>query len=388
MTEPLRITVQTLTPLWTGGVDGAMDRIHEAGIVGSLRWWYEAIVRGLGGQACDPTEHPCSLSGDNLKVYEQAIKNGKAVRQALSEAKICDACQLFGCTGWRRRFRLQVSAQDQPAWAGDRNINVRPYGRNRGWYLYPGRVGAITLDLTGDEQTLAQLLALFRFLEAWGSLGPRPQLGYGVFRIISVNRTPQPVLWTALGDAPPGGLPDLRAFTFLKLRFRPGEDNWWTRVSGLRELRGRRDQWANVENLAANGMVPVMPTLKNYLRFGQQWSSVALPHWLFGTLRGDERVRSKVALSWAYRLPEIGEWEIRGWVHLPNDARGRASQAEVVNVLSRALATPQDWQTAMGLSAGFRSATIACAPSPTPWQRTGQHEIADLLNAFQSEAMR
>lgn len=382
----MNITIQTLTPLWTGGIDQTSDRLHETGLLGSLRWWYEALVRGLGGYACDPTEHECSLSGDNLKAYEQACAEGKLLHQALSEAKLCVACQLFGATGWRRRFKLQVSAQDRPAWEGGRNINVRPYGRNRGWYLYPGRVGTVTLDLMGDEQTLKQLLALFRFLEAWGSLGPRPQLGYGVFRIVGLDRTPQPAAWASLGDAPLGGLPDLRAFTFLKLRFKPGEDNWWTRVSGLRELRGQRDQWASIESLAANGMVPVMPALKNYLRFGQRWSSVALPHWLFGTLRGDERARSKVALSWAYRLPDTGEWEIRGWVHLPDDARGRASQAEVVNVLGNALATPRDWQDAMGLSAGFRSATIDYKPSPVPWQRIGQHEIAGFLSSFQSEA--
>jgi len=362
--DDLKITLKTLTPLWTGGVDGTCDRLHETGLIGSLRWWYEALVRGLGGYACDPTSEERCPDQDGRR---------------------CAACELFGCTGWRRRFRLHIQAQAEPAWKGGRGLNVQPYGRNRGWYLYPGRVGVVALDLTGDEQTLAQLLTLFRFLEAWGSLGPRPQLGYGVFRITSVNRTPQPVPWTALGDAPPGDLPDLRTCTFLKLRFKPGEENWWTRVSGLRELRGRREQWTILENLAANGMVPVMPALKNYLRFGQQWSSVALPHWLFGTLRGDERVRSKVALSWAYRLPDTGEWEIRGWVHLPNDARGRASQAEVVNVLSRALATPQDWQTAMGLSSGFRSATIAHAPSPVSWQRTDQAVIANLLNSFQSE---
>jgi len=376
----MEITIKTLTPIWTGGVDQTCDRLHETGLIGSLRWWYEALVRGLGGVACDPTEHSCAFDEEKYRKSQAGDE-----RQRLRDAGVCDACQLFGCTGWRRRFRLQVSAQDRPAWEGDHSINVRPYGRNRGWYLYPGRVGAVTLELVGDEQALVQLLTLFRFLEAWGSLGPRPQLGYGVFRITRVNRTPQPVHWTALGNAPIDGLPDLRAFTFLKLRFKPGEDNWWTRVSGLRELRGRRDQWMSVEKLAANGMVPVMPALKNYLRFEQQWSSVKLPHWLFGTLRGDERARSKVALSWAYRLPDTGEWEIRGWVHLPNDARGRASQAEVVNVLSRALATPQDWQTAMGLSAGFRSATIARAPSPAPWQRTDQAVIANFLNSFQSE---
>lgn len=45
----MQIKIQTLTPLWTGGVDGKMDRIHETGIIGSMRWWYEAIVRDWGG---------------------------------------------------------------------------------------------------------------------------------------------------------------------------------------------------------------------------------------------------------------------------------------------------------------------------------------------------
>ena len=45
MIEPLNITLKTLTPLWTGGVNGKVDRIHETGIIGSLRWWYEAIMR-------------------------------------------------------------------------------------------------------------------------------------------------------------------------------------------------------------------------------------------------------------------------------------------------------------------------------------------------------
>jgi CRISPR-associated protein Cmr1 len=48
----MELLLTTLTPLWSGGVaKGEMDRIHETGILGSLRWWYEAIVRGLGGDA-------------------------------------------------------------------------------------------------------------------------------------------------------------------------------------------------------------------------------------------------------------------------------------------------------------------------------------------------
>ncbi|WP_322489162.1 hypothetical protein [Chloroflexus sp.] len=31
------LTLTTLTPLWTGGIDGVTDRIHETGLIGSLR---------------------------------------------------------------------------------------------------------------------------------------------------------------------------------------------------------------------------------------------------------------------------------------------------------------------------------------------------------------
>lgn len=48
MNEPLTINLKTLTPLWTGGADGKSDRLHATGIIGSLRWWYEVVVRELG----------------------------------------------------------------------------------------------------------------------------------------------------------------------------------------------------------------------------------------------------------------------------------------------------------------------------------------------------
>ncbi|MBX7237236.1 MAG: type III-B CRISPR module RAMP protein Cmr1 [Caldilineales bacterium] len=380
MTEELEIAIRTLTPLWTGGVDGSMDRVHETGLLGSLRWWYEAVVRGLGGSACDPTEHACIFDLDN---YKKAA--GLPERQRLSAAGLCDACQLFGATGWRRRFRLQISAQDQPTWTGGRDLNVRPYGRTRGWFLKSGRIGEITVNLQGEPNALVQMSALFHWLETWGNLGPRPQLGYGVFRMGAIKIAPSTAPWEELGSASIGVLPDLRSFVFFKLRFTPKEDAWWTQVSGLRELRGQHD-WRIIERLAAQGMVPVMPALKNYLRFEQRWSSNALPHWLFGTLRGDERIRSKLALSWAFRLPDDEAWETRGWVHLPNDGRGRAARTEVTNVLRQALERPQNWQLALGLQAGFRDAALTWAPSASPWQLHSAQAIADFMSTFGREA--
>jgi len=83
--KPLEIKLKTLTPIWTSGIDSKeCDRLHETGIIGSLRWWYEALIRRLGGKACDPTDSKCD--GEDH----------------------CAACELFGCTGWSRKFKLQI----------------------------------------------------------------------------------------------------------------------------------------------------------------------------------------------------------------------------------------------------------------------------------------
>lgn len=75
---------QAKTDLWTGDIDGKPDRLISTGLLGSIRWWFEVLVRGLGGSACDPTKHLC-----------------KGERH-------CVACELFGCTGWARKFRFDV----------------------------------------------------------------------------------------------------------------------------------------------------------------------------------------------------------------------------------------------------------------------------------------
>ena len=104
MSLPIVFKLKTLTPIWTGGVDIA-DRVHETGIRGSLRWWYEALIRGLGGYACDPTEdRRCEL---DQKRFKEIFNNTKDIQSALDE-QICPACQLFGCGGWAAKFRMEI----------------------------------------------------------------------------------------------------------------------------------------------------------------------------------------------------------------------------------------------------------------------------------------
>lgn len=81
---PLEIQLKTLTPIWTGDANGKADRLITTGLLGSIRWWFEVLVRGLEGYACDPNGKKCE--GRNH----------------------CVVCELFGCTGWGRKFRFDV----------------------------------------------------------------------------------------------------------------------------------------------------------------------------------------------------------------------------------------------------------------------------------------
>lgn len=303
MNESLTITLRTLTPLWTGGVDGTSDRLHVTGIIGSLRWWYEAIVRGLGGQACDPTEHACSFDAEK---YEKAA--GLPPRERLHAAGLCDACQLFGATGWRRRFRLMIMEDHtQPVWTQEnQTLNIRPPDRNRGWFLPPGRMGALTLRLDGDAETLSRLAALFLFVERWGNLGAKPQLGYGVFEIDRRSEVAgQAAGWQAMGaQQPDGNLPDLRHFGFFRYHFHPEGPGWWTQIPGTERVARQ-----TAPLVSQHHTVPVAPALKNEWRFHRWQPAWGDAYKFFGTLR-PERIRSKATVSWAY--PQADGWEVRG----------------------------------------------------------------------------
>ncbi len=317
----LKIHLKTLTPIWTGGIDGTMDRIHETGLLGSLRWWYEAIMRGLGGSACDPSEHTCIFD-------EEKYRKSRATdeHQRLREAGVCDACQVFGATGWRRRFRLEiVDDRTEPAWNPPPDmLNVRPPDRRRGWFLPPGRMGTFVLRFTGDSEVLGMLASLLLFLEKWGNLGAKPQLGYGVFRIENRDEVRQQAQswnwkWKKMGDAPSvGKLPDLRQLGFFRYQFQPPSPAWWVDVPGMERVAPQ------VSSLVERyGVVPITPALKNEWRFHRWKSPLADEVRLFGSSdwreRGEVvRIRSKIAVSWVYRSEKTGALEVRGFAWLPD----------------------------------------------------------------------
>ena len=176
-TDLLEVTLETLTPIWTGGTNGKADRLHITGIMGSLRWWYEMIVRGLGGRACDPSKGSCIYDPD------------------APSSSLCDVCKVFGATGWARRFRLVINDERQlrPDHLYDRRPIASQTYKNRSgktvtptWYLNgPPLSGHIDIQIIAtDRQFPVEVIgALLQFLADWASVGAKPQMGLGTITI-------------------------------------------------------------------------------------------------------------------------------------------------------------------------------------------------------------
>jgi len=96
----IRAVLRTLTPVHTGDVDRRSREVQVSSIKGAVRWWYEALIRGLGGYACDPTEpNSCTFDYPAYKVggVEEGLKD------------VCPACRTFGCAGWKGKFLIRIT---------------------------------------------------------------------------------------------------------------------------------------------------------------------------------------------------------------------------------------------------------------------------------------
>jgi CRISPR-associated protein Cmr1 len=312
-----RICIETLTPLWTGDIEGECSKIKETSIIGSLRWWYEVLVRGLGGGACDPTsDDKCEL---NHKEFRKMLES-KSMQDALDKL-ICPACQLFGCTGWSRKFRLEIR-NGKPVY--DRSLIIR-VNRNRGWYLGSGLHGSLEAAIVAlkneDQNTV---LPLLRFVSEWGGIGARTQQGYGIFRIISVKDIKIPKideLVRSVGDTKNENvgfeqrhLPNIKDFFFCKIQLNDIDIDNIGRKATFEINREFRD-WICKKS---KDFVPTAPLVRYYLRRLQLFGNRDLRHFLMGFMatgkHADEKIGSKIHVSHVYKVSNGWEMRIWGWI--------------------------------------------------------------------------
>jgi CRISPR-associated protein Cmr1 len=200
--EPFVIRLKCLTPLWLGDIDRSSPAAKESGLIGSLRFWSEGLVRRYGIPVCD--------AQDRCK----------------KEQGLCLVCRTFGATGWARRFRIELSglsavpvffraspkvASVSGNWlwqifgADKTGGEKRKLGANTEysfgvsalWNVKPFEITIIPRADAPPEAIGLLALALLRAAE-WGGLGAKTQYGFGQV-ILEPNQTFEKKL--ALADA-------------------------------------------------------------------------------------------------------------------------------------------------------------------------------------------
>ena len=151
----ISLNLKIKTPVWTGDIGTRSDLLQTTGIIGSLRWWTEAVLRGLGKYCWDP------------------VSDDRCPKKVNDQKQYCASCLIFGATGMRRLFRLELNGSTRVFYGG--LINIKPDGRSRGWYLGSGIVGDIKLNIIPLDDSFNKNLILLPLTIAakWGGIGAK-----------------------------------------------------------------------------------------------------------------------------------------------------------------------------------------------------------------------
>lgn len=324
----MEFTLQTLTPLWTGSTDPKkMDRVHETGINGSLRWWYEAVLRGLTGHGLDRERvcNPTCQQADQRCNYEQ-------------RKWVCRVCDLFGATGWKKRFRLEISGGHPLYWLqqGERAINIKP--GHTGWFFPPPYVSPIIGQLitlrerNGSDPIQRQLaltnrrissvendlLVIVELINRWGGLAPKTQHGFGVINLQSANKMKGDIDSFLAGlrndSVADNGLPAIGNMFFAHLYLkREINDNWWK--NAFLSAGAKDERWG----ITTHKTVPTAPDVKYKIRFansGRPYLSEAAncEEFFFGDKdTAPFATKAKLNISNTYKLDDGWQFRIWGW---------------------------------------------------------------------------
>ncbi len=322
------VKIKALTPIWTGDAERKNTELRETGIIGSLRWWYEALIRGLGGSACDPTS-------DN--------------RCPDKDGNHCDACELFGCTGWSRKFRLEVKFNTTipEVWIGTREKRKDKYSkRNVGGFMSDGSIILTFIPLRDISQNEWALLnKTLQIMANYGALGAKTSQGCGVIEIKENNlpyndENPKKSELKGKGDKVKS--PNLANFFFYKfhIKFKDEISNlidkkvFWTHTS---DHYGFRDYWGNWKKLWNDyHLLPIAFHIRDGIRHLEGNKNER--HTIFG-IGGNYAHGSKVFVSHGYKIDENDEKtvEIRIWGYDTKDKIKNDIKDQLENCLKEKL---------------------------------------------------
>ena len=192
MKKEVKVTFETITPLWTGGAWGECKEIKPSSLLGSLRFWFELICYFSG--VCNENDFNFSLgrfekevNRKNLKefILKEFIKNnGNEINRILNYLyniqEIPIPAIIFGTTNWRSL--IEIKNNDCP------NRSNSSYSV---FYLsHPYFYGKFEVIFRVEETILESIFyPLLNFMDKYGFWGGKWNIGYGRLKILKVEES-------------------------------------------------------------------------------------------------------------------------------------------------------------------------------------------------------
>jgi len=239
---------------------------------------------------------------------------------------LCDICRVFGATGWRRRFRLDIRDSTHPDASVTASITAqRTYtdksGKARasiGWY-FPNdlndkpRTGQFAIQI----QSLAQdfqpevVAGLIQFVADWAAIGAKAQMGFGLIEPVNERIETQTLydwLIATAGSLLYPNLPSLRNIF-------------------LAQIKPKDSSTSFTEQTTFN----LKYDLRRLFAIDQK-----LRHYIMGTVK-DGRMAAKVKISRPYGNGLMRVW---GWIpEKPDGYTGSWNRSAVVDAIYQHLKT-------------------------------------------------
>jgi CRISPR-associated protein Cmr1 len=116
----VKVTFNTITPLWTGDAWGENSEIRPSSLLGSLRFWFAFYWKVIKSGKTEKLDNN-GVPKENLRELETEKKNfrsllikyiketnnfNEALDKTLDELGLSVPSRIFGCTGWKSRIQL------------------------------------------------------------------------------------------------------------------------------------------------------------------------------------------------------------------------------------------------------------------------------------------
>lgn len=195
--EKIKIKVETVTPLYTGNAFGNMSEIEPQSIIGSLRFWFGTYLKAAKlNSNFDYTSEEFNAEDykvDILKFInnEMSLKNAKI--KSISKLQLPSL--IFGCNGLKGLIEIDKINFDKNNIKNhyfSNQLKIQIGSRISKWYL-PNKYFVGTFDVIfkiEDNDTTEKIFyPLLNFIENYGYLGGKNNLGFGRVKFSLENKT-------------------------------------------------------------------------------------------------------------------------------------------------------------------------------------------------------